>query len=66
MRKCLGGVGEAVAGGDRNLKLPVRESLREFAQLVSVRADVDAGDLDAALLACEACRRDDLGAAQCA
>ena len=36
--ECLGGVGEAVAGGDRNLKLPVPESLREFAQLVSVRA----------------------------
>ena len=49
--ECLGGVGEAVAGGDRNLKLPVRESPREFAQLVSVRADVDAGDRDAALLA---------------
>src|SRR5262249_5527593 len=42
---CLGGVGEAVAGGDRNLKLPVLEALREFAQLVSVRTDVDAGDL---------------------
>jgi hypothetical protein len=49
--ECLGGVGEAVAGGDRNLQLPVSKSLREFAQLVSVRADVDAGDRDAALLA---------------
>jgi hypothetical protein len=28
--ECLGGIGEAVAGGDRNLKLPVPESLREF------------------------------------
>jgi hypothetical protein len=34
--ECLGGVGEAVAGGDRNPNLPVSESLREFAQLVSV------------------------------
>ena len=42
--ECLGGVGEAVAGGDRNPKPPVLEALREFAQLVSVRADVDAGD----------------------
>src|SRR5216683_7767574 len=36
----LGGVGEAVAGGNRNLKLPVPELLREFAQLVSIGADV--------------------------
>ena len=49
--ECLGGIGEAVAGGDRDLQLPVLELLREFAQLVSVRADVDAGDRDAALLA---------------
>jgi hypothetical protein len=33
--ECLGGVGEAVASGDRNLQLPVSELLREFAQLVS-------------------------------
>src|SRR4249919_3868216 len=49
--ECLGGIGEAVAGGDRDLQLSVSELLREVAQLVSVRTDVDAGDRDAALLA---------------
>jgi hypothetical protein len=47
----LGSVGEGTAGGDRNLKLPVPESLREFTQLVSVCADVEVGDRDSALLA---------------
>src|SRR5512133_878904 len=49
--ECPGGIGEAVAGGDRDLQLPVPELLREVAQLVSVGTDVDAGDRDAALLA---------------
>ena len=48
--ECPGGVGEAVAGGDRDLQLPVSESRREVAQLASVRTDVDAVDRDAALL----------------
>lgn len=43
LRECLRGASDAVAGGDRNLKLPVPESLRKLAQLISVRADVDAG-----------------------
>jgi len=33
--ECLSGVGEPVAGGDRDLKLPVPELPREFAQLVA-------------------------------
>lgn len=33
--ECLGGIGEVVAGGDRDLQ-PVSELLREVAQLVSV------------------------------
>jgi hypothetical protein len=49
--ECPGGVGEAVAGGDRYLKLPVPELLREFPQLVSIGAEVNASDRDAALLA---------------
>jgi hypothetical protein len=42
---------EAVAGSDRISKLPVLEALREYARLVSVRADVDIEDRDAAMLA---------------
>src|SRR5215475_4192636 len=49
--ECLGGIGEAVAGGDRDLQLPVSELLRQLAQLVSVGTDVDAGHRDAALAA---------------
>ena len=49
--ECLSGIGEAVAGCDANVQLPGCELLREFAQLVSIRTDVDVGDGDAALLA---------------
>ena len=48
--ECPGGIGQVVAGGDRDLQLPVSESRREFAQLASVRANVDVVDRDAALL----------------
>jgi hypothetical protein len=47
--ECLGGIDEWVAGGDRDLQLSVSQVLGELAQLVSIRADVDAGDGDAAL-----------------
>ena len=40
-----------MAGGDRNYHLPIFELLCELAQLITVRADVDAQDRDAALRA---------------
>jgi hypothetical protein len=46
-----GGLGDPVDGADRKVKQPVRDVLRELAQLPSVRADVDAGHFDAALRA---------------
>jgi len=44
-------MGEMMAGGDRNYHLPIFELLCELAQLITVRADVDAQDRDAALRA---------------
>jgi hypothetical protein len=46
-----GGIGERVAGGDRNRRLAAGKARRELAQPGSVRADGDAGDRDTAPLA---------------